>query len=134
MGPLAAGEKVMVGTFALLLVLWANLPATLFGPAFTLDPTVVAFVGLFVLIVTGTIGWDDVLSEKSAWDTLVWFGALVMLAEQLAKVGVIAWLSNGMKVAIVASGMGWPLAATVLVLAFVFSTICSRVPRPTSAR
>ena len=121
MGPLAAGEKVMVGTFALLLVLWANLPATLFGPAFTLDPTVVAFVGLFVLIVTGTIGWDDVLSEKSAWDTLVWFGALVMLAEQLAKVGVIAWLSNGMKVAIVASGMGWPLAVTVLVLAFVFS-------------
>jgi DASS family divalent anion:Na+ symporter len=37
-------------------------------------PTVVAFVGLFVLIITGTIDWDDVLSEKSAWDTLVWFG------------------------------------------------------------
>ncbi|MCU4118910.1 anion permease [Variovorax sp. N23] len=121
MGPLAPREKVMLGTFALLLVLWANVPAMLFGPAFTLDPTVVAFVGLFVLIITGTIDWDDVLSEKSAWDTLIWFGALVMLAEQLNKVGVIAWFSQGMKGAIVTSGMGWPPIAAILVLVFVFS-------------
>jgi len=121
MGPLSAKEKVMLGTFGLLLVLWANVPAMLFGPAFTLDPTVVAFLGLFTLIITGTLDWDDVLSEKSAWDTLIWFGALVMLAEQLNKLGVIAWASNGMRDAIAASGMGWEAAATVLVLAFVFS-------------
>lgn len=120
MGPLTASEKVMMGTF-LLLVLWANVPAMLFGSAFTLDPTVVAFVGLFALIITGTIDWDDVLSEKSAWDTLVWFGALVMMAEQLNKVGVIAWFSGGMNNAIVASGMGWELIAATLVLVFVFS-------------
>ena len=121
MGPLAPREKVMMGTFGLLLVLWANVPAMLFGPAWTLDPTVVAFLGLFVLIITGTIDWDDVLSEKSAWDTLVWFGALVMMAEQLNKLGVIGWFSEGMKNAIVASGMGWEAIAAVLVLAFVFS-------------
>lgn len=121
MGPLAPKEKVMMGTFGLLLVLWANVPAMLFGPAWTLDPTVVAFLGLFVLIITGTIDWDDVLSEKSAWDTLVWFGALVMMAEQLNKLGVIGWFSEGMKGAIVASGMGWEAIAAVLVLAFVFS-------------
>ncbi len=121
MGPLAPREKVMMGTFGLLLVLWANVPAMLFGPAWTLDPTVVAFLGLFVLIITGTLDWDDVLSEKSAWDTLVWFGALVMMAEQLNKLGVIGWFSEGMKHAIVASGMGWQAIAAVLVLAFVFS-------------
>jgi len=121
MGPLAPKEKVMLGTFALLLVLWANVPAMLFGPAFTLDPTVVAFVGLFALIITGTIDWDDVLSEKSAWDTLVWFGALVMLAEQLNKTGVISWFSGGMKDAIIASGMGWFSIAAVLLMAFVLS-------------
>ncbi|MEG0886277.1 MAG: anion permease, partial [Janthinobacterium sp.] len=60
MGPLSPSEKVMLGTFALLLLLWANVPAMLFGPAFSLDATVVAFVGLFVLIITGTIDWDDV--------------------------------------------------------------------------
>jgi DASS family divalent anion:Na+ symporter len=121
MGPLSASERVMLGTFGLLLVLWANVPAMVFGSAFTLDPTVVAFVGLFILIITGTLDWDDILSEKSAWDTLIWFGALVMLAEQLNKMGVIAWASNGMRDAIVASGTGWGAAASVLVLAFVFS-------------
>jgi DASS family divalent anion:Na+ symporter len=121
MGPLAPKEKVMLGTFGLLLVLWANLPALAFGPAFTLDPTVVAFLGLFVLIITGTLDWDDVLSEKSAWDTLIWFGALVMLAEQLNKLGVIAWASLAMNDAIVASGMGWFAVGSVLLLAFVFS-------------
>ncbi|MFZ4288648.1 DASS family sodium-coupled anion symporter [Variovorax sp. HJSM1_2] len=121
MGPLAPKEKVMLGTFGLMLLLWANVPAMVLGPAWTLDPTVVAFLGLFILIITGTIDWDDVLSEKSAWDTLVWFGALVMLAEQLNKLGVIAWFSNAMKDAIVASGMGWVAIASVLVLAFVFS-------------
>ncbi|MEJ8853612.1 DASS family sodium-coupled anion symporter [Variovorax robiniae] len=121
MGPLSPKEGVMLGTFALLLLLWANVPAMIFGPAFTLDPTVVAFLGLFVLIITGTIDWDDVLSEKSAWDTLVWFGALVMMAEQLNKLGVIKWFADDMKDAIVASGMGWGAIATVLVLAFVFS-------------
>ncbi|MBV7536326.1 anion permease [Duganella sp. sic0402] len=121
MGPLAPKEKIMLGTFGLLLVLWANVPAMLFGPAWTLDPTVVAFLGLFVLIITGTLDWDDVLSEKSAWDTLIWFGALVMMAEQLNKLGVISWAALGMKDAIVASGMGWVPVATVLLLAFVFS-------------
>lgn len=121
MGPLSPKEKVMLGTFGLLLALWANLPAMVFGPAWTLDPTVVAFVGLFVLIITGTLDWDDVLSEKSAWDTLIWFGALVMLAEQLNKLGVIGWAALSMKDAIVASGMGWFPTAGVLLLAFVFS-------------
>jgi DASS family divalent anion:Na+ symporter len=121
MGPMSPKEMVMLGTFALLLVLWADVPAMVFGPSFTLDPTVVAFVGLFLLIITGTIDWDDVLSEKSAWDTLVWFGALIMLAEQLNKQGVIAWFAEAMKGAIVSSGIGWGAAATILVLAFVFS-------------
>jgi DASS family divalent anion:Na+ symporter len=121
MGPLSPKERVMIGTFALLLLLWANVPAMLFGDAWTLDPTVVAFVGLFVLIITGTIDWDDVLAEKSAWDTLIWFGALVMLAEQLNKLGVIKWFSEAMKDAIVASGMGWGATAAVLVLAFIYS-------------
>ncbi|MGU3497085.1 DASS family sodium-coupled anion symporter [Xanthobacteraceae bacterium A53D] len=121
MGPLSGGERVMIGTFVLLLVLWANVPAMILGPAFTLDPTAVAFLGLFVLIITGTIDWDDVLSEKSAWDTLIWFGALVMMAEQLNKTGVIGWFSTLLRTGIEAAGMGWEMAAALLVLCFVFS-------------
>lgn len=121
MGPLSGKERVMMGVFAMMLVLWANLPAMILGPKYTLDPTVVACLGLFALIITGTIDWDDVLSEKSAWDTLIWFGALVMLAEQLNKLGVITWFSGNMRDAIEASGVGWLATAAILVLAFVIS-------------
>lgn len=121
MGALQPKEKVMMGTFAILLLLWADVPAMIFGSALSLDPTVVAFLGLFILLITGTIDWDDVLSEKSAWDTLIWFGALVMLANELNSLGVISWFSEGLKGGIEASGMSWQLTAAVLVLVFVFS-------------
>lgn len=121
MGPLSPKEVVMTATFGLLLLLWANVPAMVFGPAFTLDPTAVAFIGLFTLLITGAISWDDVLSEKSAWDTLFWFGALVMMAEQLNKLGVIAWFSDGMQATIASAGLGWEMTAAVLVLVFTFA-------------
>jgi len=121
MGPLSGRERVMVGTFAMLLVLWADVPAMLFGAVFSLDPTVVALLGLFVLLITGTLDWNDVLGERSAWDTLVWFGALIMLANELNKAGVIAWFAKGLQHSIETSGMGWPAAAAVLVLVFLFS-------------
>ncbi|MDH0863841.1 DASS family sodium-coupled anion symporter [Mitsuaria sp. GD03876] len=121
MGPLSGKERVMLGVFGGMLLLWANVPAMLLGPSTTLDPTAVAFLGLFALIITGTIDWDDVLSEKSAWDTLIWFGALVMLAEQLNKLGVITWFSADLRDAIASSGMGWQATAAVLVAVFVFS-------------
>lgn len=121
MGKLQPKEKVMMGTFAILLLLWADVPAMIFGSMLSLDPTVVAFLGLFILLITGTIDWDDVLSEKSAWDTLIWFGALVMLANELNSLGVISWFSDGLKTGIEVSGMSWQLTAAVLVLVFVFS-------------
>lgn len=121
LGALKPPEMVMIGVFTLLLVLWADVPAMLFGPAFILDPTVVACVGLFILLITGTLNWDDVLSEKSAWDTLIWFGALVMLANELNKQGVVSWFSGGLNNMILSSGVGWEWAAAILVLVFVFS-------------
>ncbi|MFT4190293.1 MAG: DASS family sodium-coupled anion symporter [Comamonas sp.] len=121
MGSIKGKEKVMLGTFAMLLLLWADVPAALFGPAFSLDPTVVALLGLFTLLITGTLDWDDVLSEKSAWDTLVWFGALVMMANELNKLGVITWFSNGLQHGIAVAGLSWQLSAAVLVLVFLFS-------------
>ncbi|WP_295045344.1 DASS family sodium-coupled anion symporter [uncultured Paracoccus sp.] len=121
MGRLSPKEIVMTLTFVVLLLLWANVPAMILGEAFTLDPTVVAVLGLFMLLITGTIDWDDVLAEKSAWDTLFWFGALVMMAEQLGKLGVIAWFSEGMRGAIASAGLGWEVTAVVLVLVFTFS-------------
>nr|WP_273252134.1 anion permease [Marinobacter psychrophilus] len=77
----------MLGVFVVLLLLWADVPAWIFGDAFKLNSTTTAFVGLSILLVTGVLNWKDVLGEKSAWDTLVWFGALVMMASSLTSWG-----------------------------------------------
>lgn len=121
MGEVKPNEIIMMSVFGLLLFLWAGVPAMLFGPAFAMDPTAVALIGLFILLITGTIDWNDVLSEKSAWDTLIWFGSLVMLAGQLNKLGVIKWFSNGLKDMIVMSGVSWELTAIILVVVFLYS-------------
>jgi len=113
MGPMKRAEWVMLGVFVLVLVLW------IFGPALGVDSTSAAFAGLGVLLVTGTLGWDDILAERNAWDTFVWIGALVMMASQLGDLGVTAWFSERMET--VVGGGGWVPAFLGLSLGYFFS-------------
>jgi di/tricarboxylate transporter len=53
-----------------------------------------ALMGLILLLLLGVLEWDDCLGEKSAWDTLAWFGVLVGMAGQLTSLGVVSWLSD----------------------------------------
>jgi len=121
LGPVKGAEIVMLITFCIMLLLWAGLPATLFGPSYLFDPTAVAFIGLTILLLCGTLSWEDVLKERNAWDILIWFGVLIMLAGQLNKLGVINWFSDGLRVAIENSGMSWPAVMAVLILTFMYS-------------
>ncbi|NVK72920.1 MAG: anion permease [Oceanospirillaceae bacterium] len=115
MGPMSYGEKVMVAVFTLLLVLWAGVPALLFGAEYAVNTTAVAFLGLSVLLVTGVLSWDDVLKEKSAWDTVVWFSALVMMATFLNKLGLVQWFSMVVETNIAHLGFGWVVSVVILV-------------------
>lgn len=121
LGPLSGHEKIMLVVFVVLLLLWADVPMRLLGPAFQLDPTTTAFIGLAILLLSGVLTWQDVLGEKTAWDTLIWFGALVMMATQLNQLGVIAWFSHSMKEFIHITGLGWPAASAFLILVFLYS-------------
>ncbi|WP_348254188.1 anion permease, partial [Salmonella enterica] len=62
-------------------VLW------IFGSPPGVDAPTASFVGLAILLLSGVRTWEDVKSEKSAWDTLIWFAALQMMANQLKKLG-----------------------------------------------
>ena len=120
-GPLNRGEQIMLGVFAMLLLLWAGVPAMIFGNAWVVDPTTTAFIGLGVLLLTGVLDWEDVLKEKSAWDTIVWFSALVMMATFLNKLGLIAWFSTSIKNGIGSLGLGWVGAGALLLLAYLYA-------------
>jgi DASS family divalent anion:Na+ symporter len=113
MGPITLGEWITGGVIALLLVLWVG------GQAWSINATTAAFVGLAVLLITGVLTWQDMLNEKGAWDTIVWFAALVMMASQLNALGFVPWFGEtvGQKV----SGLEWTTAFLILALVYFYS-------------
>jgi divalent anion:Na+ symporter, DASS family len=121
MGPISGHEIIMLCVFGLLLLLWAGIPAMLLGNMWTLDPTTTAFLGLSLLLLTGVLTWDDVLTQKSAWDTVTWFAALVMMATFLNKLGLIAWFSGVLQTGIGHLGLSWIPASLLLLLAYMYA-------------
>lgn len=121
LGPVSLPEKITLSAFGLLLLLWAGIPAFLLGQTWAVDPTTAAFIGLSVLLITGVLSWDDLLKNKGAWDTIVWFAALVMMATFLGKLGLISWLSQSVGGAIDNLGIGWIGGTILLVLVYVYS-------------
>ena len=113
MGPLRGAEWIMLFSFLLLLVLWI-----LAGPL-NIHTTTTAMLGLVVLLVTGVLTWEDVLNERGAWDTLVWFSALVMMASQLTELGMIPWFSE--TVGGWFGGVGWGMGFLALSLIYFYS-------------
>lgn len=121
LGPVSLSEKITLAVFGLLLLLWAGIPAFFFGNQWSVNPTTAAFIGLSVLLMTGVLSWDDLLKNKGAWDTVVWFAALVMMATFLGKLGLIGWLSQTVGGAIDNLGIGWIGGTILLVLVYVYS-------------
>lgn len=121
LGPVKHSERILLGVFALLLFLWAGVPAMILGKAYTVDPTTAAFIGLTLLLLSNVLSWDDILAEKSAWDTVVWFSALVMMASFLNKLGIVAWLSTALQGGILQLGLNWVGATALLLLVYLYA-------------
>ncbi len=121
MGKMKRDEKIMLAIFAVLLVLWAGLPSLLLGKAFTVNATATAFIGLSLLLLSGVLTWDDVLKEKGAWDTVIWFSALVMMAGYLNKLGLIKWFSGVLESGIGHMGLSGIAVAVLLTLAYLYT-------------
>lgn len=113
MGPLKLHEGVMLGTFATLVLLWV------LGPGVGLGSTTVAILGLAILLVTRTLSWQDVLNDRNAWHTFIWFAVLVMMANQMNNLGLIAWFGNGVRSAV--SHTNWVGASLIVLLVYFYS-------------
>lgn len=116
MGPVTGKEIIMGSTVILLLVFW------IFGNKLDIDSTATAFIGLTLLILTGVLSWDDIKGEKAAWDTLIWFAALLMMAGQVNKLGVTKWLGNTIGNAIEGhlGESSWMLVIIILCTVYVY--------------
>lgn len=88
MGPMSAAEKVVTFVFLLALGLWATSSMT------KLNATMIAMVCIGIMLVFHAVEWNDVITEKGAWDTLFWMGGLMSLAGGLNKSGAIKWAAG----------------------------------------
>ena len=113
MGPISRDEWVVMGVFLFTLALWGTATLT------NLDATVVAILGVGILLVAGAITWEDVLAERGCWDCLIWFGGLVGMATMLGRLGLIKWFSEF--VAGYVKGWAWLPALGVLLLVYLYS-------------
>lgn len=121
MGKMTRNEWIMLGVFGVLLLLWAGIPEWILGSWAKVDATTTTFLGLSLLLLTGVLTWDDVLKEKGAWDTIVWFAALMMMANFLNKLGLIGWVSEGLGNSIASMGLSWVWGCALLTLAYIYS-------------
>ncbi|MCU5745337.1 anion permease [Staphylococcus sp. SQ8-PEA] len=113
MGHMSRDEKFMVGIFVIALILW------IMGSVINMDATLTAFIALSLLLITGVLSWNDILKETGAWNTLVWFSILVMMASQLNEVGFIPWLSKTIAGSL--GGLSWPIVLVLLILFYFYS-------------
>lgn len=114
LGPVSRQEWVTLAVFVLMIALW------IFGSSF-INATAVALIGLGVLLLLGPLTWSDMKTEKAAWDTLVWFAALVMMGTYLNELGFIGWFGDHVGSWMQGLGISQTLAFILLALVYALS-------------
>jgi len=107
MGPLTRREARLVIVLLLVMAGWV------FSPWHGVSNTIVALAGVSALLLSGVISWDDLLGERRAWEALIWFGTLVMMADSLLQTGVVDVLSKNAFARVQSWPAVWALAALV---------------------
>jgi len=113
LGPLSRSEG------NLLFVLIGVLAAWITSPWHGANNTVVAMGGVCAILLLRVVSWEDLLGNKRAWEVLVWFAPLLMMADELSRQGVIAAIFEGGFQRL--QGWPWPFALAVLALVYFFS-------------
>ena len=113
LGPMKATEKILLFVFVTSLVLWAT------GQWTKIDPTVVGMIGVSIMLVGNVLDWQDVIGEKSAWDTMIWMGSIIALAGFLNSLGFIAWFSKMVGASLV--GYAWTAALVVILILYMYT-------------
>lgn len=124
MGPMKWSERLMLMVFGLVAILWTT--TKLHG----IDYAVVAMVGISVLLITGVLNWEDLISEKAAWAVFIWYGGLIRMAEALGQTGITKRFAEA--AAGLTTGWKWWLALASLLLIYfyahyVFASITAHV-------
>lgn len=110
MGKMKRPEIIMAGIFIFVLLFWIT------SNFHSIHVTTIALLGIGLMIVFRVLEWSDIIGEKGAWDAMLWFGGLVMLAGNLSKLGVINWFSDTVSGYII----NFPFTFALILLLFIY--------------
>jgi DASS family divalent anion:Na+ symporter len=113
MGPMRLEEKMVAAVFAAVCGLWMT------SSWHKIDVAISGLLGSVALLIAGVLSWEDVKSEKAAWDIFVWYGGLLCLGRQLAELGVTAEFARG--VSALLGHTGWTTLFGVALLVYFYS-------------
>ena len=106
-------EWVMLVVFVLIAALWMT-------PGVTgLHYATVAMIGISVLLLSGILNWEDLITEREAWSVFVWYGGLLRMAEALGQTGITKRFADA--AAGLTIGWTWWLALGVLLLIYFYA-------------
>ena len=110
LGPMKRQELLTLLVFVVIALLWMT------TGWHQLNYAVVALGGICVLLLTTVLEWDDVISERSAWDVFIWYGGLVAMASALGETGITKRFAE------TAAGFtgGWIWSAALAVLLAIY--------------
>ncbi|MBI2686237.1 MAG: DASS family sodium-coupled anion symporter [Acidobacteria bacterium] len=113
MGPMSRHEQILAVVFAGVCGMWAT--ASRHG----IDITVTALLGAAALLLSGVLSWEEVKTEKTAWDMFVWYGGLVRLGKALNDGGVMRALADSIGGWF--TGTPWPILFGVALLIYFYA-------------
>ena len=113
LGKMKWSEWVMLLVFALIATLWMT-------PKLTgLHYATVAMIGICVLLLSGILSWEDLITEREAWSVFIWYGGLLRMAEALGQTGITKRFAES--AAALTVGWSWWVALGVLLLIYFYA-------------
>lgn len=85
MGPMSASEKTLAIVFIVLALTWAT------AVIHSISTIAAALAAVTFLLLWRVLEWKDIISEKRAWGTFVWFGGFISLASALTDTELLPW-------------------------------------------
>lgn len=113
MGPMSKYEWQTLFVFIGLIFLW------IVGENWGIDSTTVAMLGVTIFMISGVLTWEDIKKEHDAWDTLIWFSTLVMMATYLNELGLMTWVSHHIQAWM--GNLSWWTGFPLLLLIYFYS-------------
>ncbi|QDU56293.1 DASS family sodium-coupled anion symporter [Aeoliella mucimassa] len=119
MGKWSRHQIIMGSVLMVMLFLWATGPIQELLLGGKLHATWVAMSGVLTLVVAGVLPYEKVTGNSSAWDTLLWLGGLVAMADALKATHFVDWFAEQVQANL--GGITGIMAAVLLAVIYFYS-------------